>query len=41
MTIIVCYHFGLFANFKHYYLLYIKGTLADCFPTAVSYNRFV
>lgn len=21
MTIIVCYHFGSFANFKHYYLL--------------------
>lgn len=41
MTIIVCYHFGSFANFKHYYLLYIKGAIADCFPTAVSYNRFV
>lgn len=41
MTIIVCYHFGSFANFKHYYLVYIKGHLSRDFPTAVSYNRFV
>ena len=41
MTIIVCYHFGSFANFKHYYLMYIKEHHASDFPTAVSYNRFV
>jgi len=41
MTILVCYHFGSFANFKHYYLFYIKQHLADYFPDAVSYNRFV
>ena len=41
MTILVCYHFGMFANFKHYYLFYIKSHIKDCFPDAVSYNRFV
>ena len=41
MTILLCYHFGTFRNFKHYYLYFIKGHLASCFPTAVSYNRFV
>lgn len=41
MTIIVCYHFGSFANFKHYYLFYVRQHLAGDFPTAVSYNRFV
>lgn len=41
MTIIVCYHFGSFANFKNYYILYIKGHLSADFPTAVSYNRFI
>lgn len=38
MTILVCYHFGSFANFKHYYLFYIKQHLAGYFPAAVSYN---
>lgn len=41
MTILVCYHFGSFANFKHYYLFYIRQHLSDYFPDAVSYNRFV
>lgn len=41
MTILVCYHFGSFANFKHYYLLYIKQHLARYFLDAASYNRFV
>lgn len=41
MTILVCYHFGSFTNFKHYYLFYIKQHLAGYFPDAVSYNRFV
>jgi len=38
---LLCFHFGAFRNFKHYYLFFIKGTLRDCFPHAVSYNRFV
>lgn len=41
MTILVCYHFGSFANSKHYYLFYIRRHLSGCFPDAVSYNRFV
>lgn len=41
MTILVCYHFGTFSNFKHYYLFYIKQHLSGYFPDAVSYNRFV
>ena len=41
MTILLYFHFGSFRNFKHYYMLFIKGTLKSCFPTAVSYNRFV
>ena len=30
-----------FRNFKHYYLLFIKGTMKAYCPKAVSYNRFV
>lgn len=41
MTILVCYHFGSFANFRHYYLFYIRRHLSGYFPDAVSYNRFV
>ena len=41
MTILLCYHFGSFRNFKHYYLFFIKVHLASYFPKAVSYTRFV
>jgi hypothetical protein len=41
LTIMVCYHYGSFRNFKSYYLLFIRQHLADFFPDAVSYNRFV
>lgn len=41
MTILICFHFNTYRNFKHYYLSYVKGYLKDCFPNAVSYNRFV
>ena len=41
MTILLYFHFGSFRNFKHYYLLFIKGTMKSYFPQAVSYNRFV
>lgn len=41
MTILLCYHFGTFRNFKHYYLFFVKVHLSSYFPTAVSYNRFV
>ncbi len=41
MTILLCYHFGTFRNFKHYYVFFVKQHLKSYFPTAVSYNRFV
>ena len=41
MTILIVFHFGTFANFKHYYLHYIRMHLRREFPDAVSYNRFV
>ena len=41
MTILICFHFGSFRNFKHYYLFYVKEHLADLFPDHLSYNRFV
>ena len=41
MTILVCYHFGTYRNFKEYYLNCILGQLRSYFPQAVSYNRFV
>ena len=39
MTILLVFHFGTFANFKHYYLHFIKVHLRAEFPSAVSYNR--
>ena len=41
MTILVCYHFGTYRNFKEYYQNCIRGRLRHDFPAAVSYNRFV
>ena len=41
MTILVCYHFGTYRNFKEYYLNCIREQLKSYFPHAVSYNRFV
>ena len=41
MTILICFHFNTYRNFKHYYLCYVKGYLKEYFPNAVSYNRFV
>lgn len=41
MTILLLFHFGTYRTFKSYYLVCIRGMLKDCFPEAVSYNRFV
>ena len=41
MTILICYHFGTYRNFKEYYLNCIRGCFHKEFPNAVSYNRFV
>ena len=41
MTILLCYHFGSFRNFKHYYHFFIEEHLASDFLYAVPYTRFV
>ena len=41
ITIMVCFHFNTFRNFKHYYLFYVKNCLKEEFPLLLSYNRFV
>jgi hypothetical protein len=41
MTILILYHFGSFANFKHFYLHYIRIHPKKDFPKSLSYNRFV
>lgn len=41
MTILVCYHFGTYRNFKEYYQNCIRAWLRHEFPASVSYNRFV
>jgi len=41
MTILLCFHFGSFQNFKHYYLFYVKEHLQKEFPKQLSYNRFI
>ena len=41
ITILTCFHFGSFRNFKHYYIFYVKEHLKEEFPSAVSYNRFI
>jgi hypothetical protein len=41
MTILLCFHFGSFRNFKHYYLFYVKEHLRKEFPNQLSYNRFI
>lgn len=41
MSILICFHFNTFRNFKHYYLFYVKNHLHDLFPNQLSYNRFI
>ena len=41
MSILVCYHFNTYRNFKEYYQNCIHGWLKHEFPAAVSYNHFV
>lgn len=41
MTILLCFHFNTFRNFKHYYLHYVNVHLSKEFPDQLSYNRFV
>lgn len=41
ITILICFHFNTFRNFKHYYNFYVKEHLKDEFPHQLSYTRFV
>lgn len=41
MTVLICFHFNTFRNFKHYYLFYVQKHLCDLFPRQLSYNRFI
>ncbi len=41
LTVLICFHFGSFRNFKHYYLFYIGEYLKEEFPDQLSYNRFI
>nr|WP_235841689.1 IS982 family transposase [Confluentibacter sediminis] len=40
MSIYLLFHFGQFANFKHFCLQYVCKHLNDLFPDLVSYERF-
>lgn len=41
MTILICFHFNTFRNFKHYYLFYVQKHMRHLIPEQLSYNRFV
>lgn len=41
MSILVCFHFNTFRNFKHYYLFHVQVHMRDLFPNQLSYNRFI
>ena len=41
ITILICFHFNSFRNFKHYYLGYVCRHWKHLFPNPFSYNRFV
>ena len=41
MTIVIYFHLSNHRTFKWYYLEYIRGTMKEYFPQALSYNRFV
>ena len=41
ISILITFHGGQFRNFKHFYMGYVCVHLKDCFPSLVSYNRFI
>lgn len=41
ITILTCFHFNDYRNFKSYYLNCVLGSWHDLFPRALSYTRFV
>jgi hypothetical protein len=41
ISILILFHTGQFNNFKSFYCYYVRPHLKDCFPSLLSYNRFV
>lgn len=41
ITILICFHFNLFRNFKHYLPWMRMSTVETPFPKRFSYSRFV
>jgi len=41
MTIVVLFHLSHYRDFKNFYLDCVQRQMRDCFPKALSYNRFV
>ena len=41
ITILICFHFNSYRNFKHYYQTSVCGFWKDPFPKRFSYNRFI
>ena len=41
ITILICFHFNSYRNFKHYYLYCVRTVWKDLFPKTISYNRFI
>ena len=41
ITILICFHFNSYRNFKHYYQTCVYGFWKDLFPKRFSYNRFI
>ena len=41
ITVLLCFHFGSFRNFKHYYIHYVGEHLKSDFPQQLSYSRFI
>ena len=38
ITILICFHFNSYRNFRHYYTFFVKEHLADLFPNQLSYT---
>ena len=38
ITILICFHFNSYRNFRHYYIFFVKEHLADLFPNQLSYT---
>jgi hypothetical protein len=41
ITVLLPYHFGIFNNFKYFYMHYIRIHLHKEFPKTLSYSRFI